>query len=70
MRIKTLHRAVTAAGSIRLVQREASKPFVVIIVVPHQPVAFQAYSQLAKAAACFSSLSSQMKLPLSNQAAS
>jgi len=27
MRIKTLHRIVTAGGSVRLVQREASKPF-------------------------------------------
>jgi hypothetical protein len=70
MRIKTLHRILTPSGSIRLVQREASKPFVVIIDVPHQYVRFEAYTQFAEAAAWFSSLSDQMKLPASNQAAS
>jgi hypothetical protein len=70
MRIKTLHRAVTTAGSVCLVQREARKPFVVIIDVPHQHVAFDAYTQFAEAAASFSSLSGQMKRLPSNQAVS
>ena len=70
MRIKTLHRIVTAGGSVRLVQREASKPFVVIIDVSHQHVAFDAYMQFAEAAACFSALSGQMKPLPSNQALS
>jgi hypothetical protein len=68
MRIKTLHRTQTASASIRLVQREASKPFVVIIDVPHQHVTFEAYTQFAEAAACFSSLSGQMKPLPSKQA--
>jgi hypothetical protein len=38
--------------------------------VPHQHVAFDAYTQFAEAAACFSSLSGQMKPLPSNQAAS
>jgi hypothetical protein len=66
MRIKTLRRIVTATGSVRLVQRETSKPFVVINDVPHRHVVFDAYTQFAEAAARFSSLSGQTR-PLSDQ---
>ena len=61
MPIKTLRRALSTTGTIRLVQRQASKPFVVIVDVPRQHVAFQAYVQFTDAAACFSALSGQLK---------
>lgn len=60
MKIKTLRRVLTASGKVRLVQRETSEPFVVIIDGPRQ-VTFRAYTQLRDAAACVSSLSGQMQ---------
>lgn len=69
MAIKTLRRALIAGGSIRLVQRNASKPFVVIVDVPAQHVTFETYAHFTEAAASFSSLCGRMKLPSSTQAA-
>jgi hypothetical protein len=60
MKIKTLRRALTASGKIRLVQRETSEPFVVIVDGPRQ-VTFRSYTQFTDAAACFSSLSGQIQ---------
>lgn len=58
--IKTLHRTKTDRGSVRLIERNSTHPYVVILDVAGEHVGFDTFTNYAGAIATFTTLSSKL----------